>query len=58
MSDDFKNRGGQDRLRINIHEEHELRYWTQELNVSKEQLERAVQAVGVMAAEVRKHLGK
>lgn len=58
MSDDFTNRGGQDRLRINVHEEHEVRYWTQELGVSKEELERAVKTAGVMAADVRKHLGK
>jgi hypothetical protein len=58
MSDDLKNRGEQDRLRINVHEEHEVRYWTKELNVTREELERAVKAVGVMAADVRKHLGK
>jgi hypothetical protein len=58
MSDDLKNRGEQDRLRINVHEEHEVRYWTKELNVTREELERAVKAVGVMVAEVRKHLGK
>jgi hypothetical protein len=58
MSDDLKNRGGQDRLRINVHEEHEVRYWTQELGVNREQLEHAVQTVGVMAEDVRKHLGK
>lgn len=58
MSDDLKNRGGQDRLRINVHEEHEVRYWTQELGVSKEELERAVKTAGVMAADIRKHLGK
>jgi hypothetical protein len=58
MSDDLKNRGGQDRLRINVNEEHEVRYWTQELGVSKEELERAIQAVGVMAEDVRKHLVK
>lgn len=58
MSDDLKNRGEQDRIRINAHEEHEVRYWTKELNVTREELERAVKAVGVMAADVRKHLGK
>lgn len=58
MSDDLNNRGGQDRIRINIHEEHEVRYWTQELGVNREQLEQAVKAVGVMAADVRKHLGE
>jgi hypothetical protein len=58
MSDDLKNRGGQDRSRINVHEEHEVRYWTQELGVTREQLEAAVKAAGVMASDVRKHLGK
>lgn len=58
MSDDLKNRGEQDRLRINVHEEHEVRYWTKELSVTGEELERAVKDVGVMAADVRKHLGK
>ena len=58
MADDLKNRGPADGARINIHEDHEVRYWTQELGVSREQLEQAVKAVGVMAADVRKHLGK
>lgn len=58
MSDDLKQRGAPDRLRINIHEEHEVRYWTEALGVSREQLEQAVKAVGVMAADVRKHLGR
>lgn len=58
MSDDLKNRSGQDRLRINVNEEHELRDWTRELAVTREQLEQAVESVGVMAADVRKNLGK
>jgi hypothetical protein len=58
MSDDMKNRGPQDRARININEEHEVRYWTTALGVSKEQLAAAVQAVGVSADKVRAHLGK
>lgn len=58
MSDDLNNRNGQDRLRINIHEEHEVRYWTQELGVSRDQLEQAVKTAGVMATDVRKLLGK
>ncbi|WP_063589406.1 DUF3606 domain-containing protein [Achromobacter ruhlandii] len=56
MSDDLKNRGAQDRSRINVNEAHELRYWTRELNVSEEQLRKAVQAVGVSATAVREHL--
>ncbi|PLY39439.1 DUF3606 domain-containing protein [Janthinobacterium sp. ROICE36] len=58
MSDDLNNRGQQDRIRINMHEEHEVRYWTQELGVSRDELAQAVKDVGVMAADVRKHLGR
>lgn len=58
MSDDLKNRGVQDRSRINVNEEHEVRYWTQELDLTREQLEAAVKAAGVMAVDVRRHLGK
>jgi CRISPR/Cas system-associated endonuclease Cas3-HD len=58
MADDMNNRGAQDRARINIDEEHEVRYWTQALGVSKDQLAAAVQAVGVSADKVRAHLGK
>lgn len=58
MSDDLNKRGLQDRIRINVHEEHEVRYWTKELGVTREELERAVKAVGVMIDDVRKHLKK
>lgn len=58
MSDDLNNRGQQDRIRINVHEEHEVRYWTQEIKVSREELEEAVKAVGVMVEDVRKYLKK
>lgn len=58
MSDDLKNLGPQDRSQINLNEEHEVRYWTQALGVSKEQLAAAVQAVGTSAERVRAHLGK
>jgi len=58
MSDDLNNRGQQDRIRVNMHEEHEVRYWTQELGVSREELAQVVKDVGVMAADVRKHLGR
>jgi len=58
MSDDLNNRGQQNRIRINVNEEHEVRYWTQELGVTREELERAIKAVGVMVEDVRKHLKK
>ena len=58
MSDDPKNRGPQDRARISLSEDHEVRYWTQAIGVSKQQLAAAVQAVGNSAERVRAHLSK
>ncbi len=56
MSDDPKNRGAQDRPRISLEEDHEVRYWTQALGVSREKLEEAGRAVGHSAAHVRDYL--
>ena len=56
MSDNLQKTGQQDRSRINVHEEHEVRYWTEALGVSREQLEKAVGQVGVSANAVREHL--
>jgi len=58
MADDLQNRGPADRARINVHEDHEVRYWTKALGVTEEQLKAAVTKVGVMAEAVRRHLGK
>jgi hypothetical protein len=55
--DDSRNRGVADRSKINMHEPHEVQYWTKHLNVSKEQLQKAVDKVGNGAAAVRKELG-
>lgn len=56
--DDLKNRGQQDRSKINMHEEHEVKYWTKQLQVSKDDLQKAVDKVGNSAAAVRKQLGQ
>ena len=58
MPDDTTDRGPADRARINVHENHEVAYWTKALGVSAEELRKAVEAVGPMADAVRKHLGK
>ena len=55
--DDLKNKGQQDRSKINMHEEHEVKYWTKQLGVSKDKLQEAVDKVGSGAASVRKQLG-
>jgi hypothetical protein len=56
MSDNLQKSGQQDRSRINVHEEWEVRHWTEALGVSREELEKAVSEVGVSAEKVREHL--
>ena len=56
MSDNLQERGPQDRSRISLTEEHEVRYWTQKLGVTKEALAEAVRAVGASAGRVEQHL--
>jgi hypothetical protein len=58
MADDLSKKGPQDSSRINLSERWEVDYWTRTLGVSKEELEKAVRAVGSSAAAVRRHLGK
>ena len=56
MSDDLKNRGAQDRARISLSEDHEVRYWTKALGLTKEQPAAAVHKVGNSAEAVRREL--
>jgi len=58
MPDDFTNRGTADRSKIAMHEEHEVKYWTKHLGVSRDELRKTVDKVGSSAAAVRKELGK
>ena len=56
MSDDKTKSHGQDRERINIHQDDELRDWSKSLGVTPERLTAAVQAVGDRADKVREWL--
>jgi len=56
MSDDKSKRDNADRSRINIHEEHEVRYWSTKLDCTREQLVDAVEAAGVNADKVELYL--
>ena len=58
MSDNLNLRGTQDRSRISMREDHEVRYWTEALGVTKDQLEKVILEVGNEADAVRKALGK
>lgn len=58
MSDDPTKRSPQDSARVNVHEEHEVRYWTHKWGVDRTALEAAVKKVGVSASAIAKELGK
>lgn len=55
--DDLKNKGAQDRARINVNEEHEVRYWTDALGISEQRLRELVKEVGPGVDAVRAQLG-
>ena len=57
MSDDKSKSQGQDRERINVHQDWELRDWARSLNTTPERVKEAVQAVGDRADKVREYLG-
>ena len=56
MTDSTDRRGAGDRTRINMGQEHEVRYWTQKFNVSRETLQKAVDAAGPMVSAVERQL--
>lgn len=56
MTDNRTKVGGQDRRRINVHEDYELAHWSKRFSVSKEELKRAVAKVGDRAEDVEKEL--
>ena len=58
MADDRTQVGPQDRTRINVNEDYELRYWSERFGVSQQKLKEAVAAVGVSASAVEAHLKK
>jgi hypothetical protein len=58
MSDDKSNPGRPDRDRIDMNDPDEVRNWTKSLGVSKEELQRAVEAVGNAAGKVYDFLGR
>ncbi len=58
MADDRTITGPADRIRININEDYEVRYWTEKWRISREELAAAVSEAGVMVKDVAKKLGK
>jgi hypothetical protein len=58
MTDDTSKRGGSDRIRINLNEDYEIRYWTKALGVSEERLRELVRQHGNSADRIRRALGQ
>ena len=56
MSDDKTKASGQDRERINVAQDYELRDWSKKLGVTPDQLKAAVKKVGDRASAVLAHL--
>jgi hypothetical protein len=56
MADDKTNRGPADRERINVHEDYELRYWSDKFGCTYEKLKATVKKAGVMAKDVEAEL--
>ena len=55
MADDLSKRGREDHIRINVHEDHERRYWCEKFDCSEVELRDAVDVVGVMVKDVAAH---
>lgn len=56
MSDDKNQPGGQDRKRISLEEDYEVRDWSQKFGVTEDELRAAVGRVGNMAEDVERDL--
>jgi hypothetical protein len=57
MSDDRNKTGGQDRKRISLGEDYEVRDWAARFAVSEDALRKAVAKVGDRADDVEPELG-
>ena len=58
MADSLEDRGPQDPALINVRVEQDVKWWTEKLGVSQEQLIRAVSEVGPAPARVAKFLNR
>jgi hypothetical protein len=56
MTDSLTTREQPDRSKINMSDAKEVHCWTKHLNISKDELQRAIDKVGNSAAAVRKEL--
>jgi hypothetical protein len=58
MADDPQQRHQQDRTRINVEQDYEVRYWTREFGITEDELKQAVRAAGTQVETVRRYLDR
>lgn len=58
IMDNLQIKGPLDRSKINLHQEHEVKYWCEKFGCTVAKLQEAVHAVGVSTARVKEYLGK
>jgi hypothetical protein len=58
MADNLQENGKRDDSRINVDQDHEVRYWSEELGISPNELRQAVQYAGPMVKDVRRLLNR
>lgn len=56
MTDDKTQTGGEDRKRISLSDDYEVRDWSEKFGVTPERLREAVATVGNMAEDVEREL--
>jgi hypothetical protein len=56
VADDLTKKGPQDRSRVSLTEDYEVRYWSEKFGVSAEELQAAVNKVGNSAKAVEQEL--
>jgi hypothetical protein len=58
MADNLKDRGPQDRARVNVEEGYERQWWAKKWGISEDKLREAVKSAGASAGAVASYLGK
>lgn len=56
MADNKASSGGQDRKRINLHQDYEVRDWAKKFGVTPDELKQAVAKAGNLAEDVEREL--
>lgn len=58
MADNRQDRGPQDRARVNMDEDYEVRWWSKKFRTTPDKLREAVDQVGPSSKDVARRLGR